>query len=195
MRAYAEETNRLNRERRRSAETNRRELAETAKAIAEIVRVIEQGGWHRALSERLTELETRQDSLRAARRYPAGRSRPSSRHRRNLQAQNRVFDRNAFPTRPRARSRRHHSRDHRPRCGHPRRETRQPQHHPGVRAWHHPRLDRSQRKTRLKTQDRHHSTPFVGLGRCPGLSRASATFSFYWILVDPRHKATAVRFK
>jgi hypothetical protein len=63
VRAYAEETNRLNRDRRHSAEANRRELGETAKAIAEIVRVIEQGGWHRALSERLAELETRQDSL------------------------------------------------------------------------------------------------------------------------------------
>ena len=65
MRAYAEETNRLNRERRNSAETTRRELAETEKAIAEIVRVIEQGGWHRALSDRRTELEARQDSLTA----------------------------------------------------------------------------------------------------------------------------------
>lgn len=66
VRAYAEETNRLNRDRRSSAEANRRELADAAKAIAEIVRVIEQGGWHRALSERLTELETRQDSLTAS---------------------------------------------------------------------------------------------------------------------------------
>ncbi|CAH0340473.1 zinc ribbon domain-containing protein [Rhizobium sp. CECT 9324] len=65
MRAYAEETNRLNRERRISAEANRRKLAEAAKAIAEIVRVIEQGGWHRALSDRLTELEAKQDSLTA----------------------------------------------------------------------------------------------------------------------------------
>lgn len=65
MRAYAEETNRLNRERRNSADAIRKELAETAKAIAEIVRVIEQGGYHRALSDRLTELETRQDSLTA----------------------------------------------------------------------------------------------------------------------------------
>ena len=40
-------------------------FAEAAKAIAEIVRVIEQGGWHRALSDRLTELEAKQDSLTA----------------------------------------------------------------------------------------------------------------------------------
>lgn len=65
MRAYAEETNRLNRERRAAAETTRRESVETAKAIAEIVRVIEQGGWHRALSDRLTELEAKQDTLTA----------------------------------------------------------------------------------------------------------------------------------
>ncbi|HEY0234355.1 MAG TPA: recombinase family protein, partial [Afipia sp.] len=65
MRAYTEETNRLNRDRRNTADATRRELAETAKAIAEIVRVIEQGGWHRALSDRLTELEARQDSLTA----------------------------------------------------------------------------------------------------------------------------------
>lgn len=65
VRAYAQETNRLNRERRSTAEATRRELAETVKAIAEIVRVIEQGGWHRALSDRLTELETKQDSLTA----------------------------------------------------------------------------------------------------------------------------------
>lgn len=44
MRAYAQETNRLNRERRTSGETTRRALAYTEKAILEIVRVIEQGG-------------------------------------------------------------------------------------------------------------------------------------------------------
>jgi len=65
MRAYAQETNRLNRERRTSGETTRRELADTEKAINEIVRVIEQGGYHRALSARLTELEARQDELNA----------------------------------------------------------------------------------------------------------------------------------
>lgn len=65
MRACAEETNRLNRERRNSADAARKELAETAKAIAEIVRVIEQGGYHRALSDRLTELDAKQDNLTA----------------------------------------------------------------------------------------------------------------------------------
>jgi hypothetical protein len=47
------------------AEDARRDLAETIKAIAEIVRVIERGRWHRALSDRLTELETKRDSLTA----------------------------------------------------------------------------------------------------------------------------------
>jgi site-specific DNA recombinase len=65
MRAYTQETNRLNRQRRSSEESVRQELAETNKAIAEIVRVIEQGGWHRALSDRLTELEAKQDSFTA----------------------------------------------------------------------------------------------------------------------------------
>jgi site-specific DNA recombinase len=47
MRAYAQETNRLNRQRRSSSESTRPELAEDAKAIAKIVRVIGQCGWHR----------------------------------------------------------------------------------------------------------------------------------------------------
>ena len=63
IRAYTHKTNRLNRQRRSSSESTRRDLAEAAKAIAEIVRVIEQGGWHHALSDRLTELEAKQDSL------------------------------------------------------------------------------------------------------------------------------------
>ena len=54
MRAYTQETDRFN-----------RQLAEAAKAIAKIVRVVEQYSWHRALSDRLTELEAKQDSLAA----------------------------------------------------------------------------------------------------------------------------------
>jgi hypothetical protein len=65
MRAYAEETNRLNRERRTSGEATRRDLAGTERAIKEIVHAIEQGGFHRALLDRLTELETRQADLSA----------------------------------------------------------------------------------------------------------------------------------
>lgn len=63
IRAYVQETNRLNREHRTSADTTRRELADTEKAIKEIVHVIEQGQYQRALSARLTELEARQDEL------------------------------------------------------------------------------------------------------------------------------------
>jgi len=64
MRANAEET-RLNCERRQSAEATRRELAETDKAIKEIVGIIEKGGWYRALTDRLGEIEKRQDQLTA----------------------------------------------------------------------------------------------------------------------------------
>ena len=63
MRAFAEETNRLNRERRSSGESNRRELEQTETTIREIVAVIEQGGFHRALLNRLTVLETKQSAL------------------------------------------------------------------------------------------------------------------------------------
>ncbi|MDF2811492.1 MAG: Resolvase domain protein [Microvirga sp.] len=63
MRAFAEETNRLNRERRTSGETDRRDLEKTEAAIREIVGVIEQGGFHRALLDRLTVLETKQAAL------------------------------------------------------------------------------------------------------------------------------------
>ena len=54
MRAYMQETDRFN-----------RQLAEATKAIAKIVRVVAQYGWHRALSDRRTELEAKQDSLTA----------------------------------------------------------------------------------------------------------------------------------
>ncbi|RTM01729.1 recombinase family protein [Ancylobacter aquaticus] len=63
MRAFAEETNRLNRERRSSGETDRRELEKTDAAIREIVAVIEQGGFYRALLDRLTVLESKQAAL------------------------------------------------------------------------------------------------------------------------------------
>ena len=48
MRACTQETNRLNRQRRSSSESTRPELAEDAKTIAKIVRVIGQCGWHPA---------------------------------------------------------------------------------------------------------------------------------------------------
>ena len=64
MRAYAEETNRLNRERRANGESDRKELTRVEKKIADIVAAIEDGGYTRALTDRLRELEARQDELR-----------------------------------------------------------------------------------------------------------------------------------
>ena len=63
MRAYAEETNRLNRERRASGASDRKELADIGKKIAAMVAAIEDGGYVRGMSDRLRELEARQDEL------------------------------------------------------------------------------------------------------------------------------------
>ena len=65
MRAYAEETNRLNRERRASGASDRRELAAIGKKIAAMISAIEDGGYVRGMSDRLRELEARQDELTA----------------------------------------------------------------------------------------------------------------------------------
>ena len=63
MKAYVEETNRLNRERRASGATDRKELAEIEKRIASMIAAIEEGGYVRGMSDRLRELEARQDEL------------------------------------------------------------------------------------------------------------------------------------
>ncbi len=63
MRAYVEETNRLNRERRASGEADRKTLAQIEKKLQEIVAVIEDGGYSRALADRLRKLEAEQDEL------------------------------------------------------------------------------------------------------------------------------------
>ena len=63
MRAYAEETNRLNRERRAGGEADRKALADVEKKLKEIVTVIEDGGYSRPLMTRLRELEAKQDEL------------------------------------------------------------------------------------------------------------------------------------
>ena len=63
MRAYAGETNRINRERRASAVSDRKELAEVEKKIASMIAVIEDGGYVRGGVDRLRELEARQDEL------------------------------------------------------------------------------------------------------------------------------------
>ncbi len=63
IRAYAEKTNRLNRERRASAAGDRRELAAIEKKIATMIAAIEDGGYVRGMSDRLRELEARQVEL------------------------------------------------------------------------------------------------------------------------------------
>jgi len=63
MRAYAEETNRLNRDRRSSGDADRKALADVEKKLKEIVAAIEDGGYSRPLMGRLRELEAKQDEL------------------------------------------------------------------------------------------------------------------------------------
>jgi site-specific DNA recombinase len=63
MRAYAEETNRLNRERRAGSDADRKALADVEKKLKEIVTAIEDGGYSRPLMMRLRELESKQDEL------------------------------------------------------------------------------------------------------------------------------------
>ena len=63
MQAYAEETNRLNRERRASGATDRKELADIEKKIATMLDVIEDGGYARGMMDRMRELEARQDEI------------------------------------------------------------------------------------------------------------------------------------
>ena len=63
MRAWAEETNRINRERRASGASDRNELARVEKKFAAMIAVIEDGGYVRGMVDRLRELEARQDEL------------------------------------------------------------------------------------------------------------------------------------
>src|SRR5712692_3112475 len=63
MRAYAEETNRLNRERRASGEGNRSELAKIHRTLKQMLSAIEEGGHTRGMTERMRELEAREDVL------------------------------------------------------------------------------------------------------------------------------------
>jgi DNA invertase Pin-like site-specific DNA recombinase len=64
MRAYAEEMNRLNRERRASVDSDRRALADVERKIKDVVTVIENGGYKPALLDRLDELELQRGRLR-----------------------------------------------------------------------------------------------------------------------------------
>ncbi len=63
MKAYAEETNRLNRERRASGASDRKELAEIEKKIEAMISAIEEGGYVRGMMDHMRELEARQDAL------------------------------------------------------------------------------------------------------------------------------------
>jgi len=63
MRTYAEETNRLNRERRAGSEADRKALADVEKKLKEIVTAIEDGGYSRPLMVRLRELEAKRNEL------------------------------------------------------------------------------------------------------------------------------------
>jgi site-specific DNA recombinase len=63
MRAYAEETNRLNAERRATLAADHAELAAIPQKITEIITMIEEGGGTRAMVDQLRELEAREDEL------------------------------------------------------------------------------------------------------------------------------------
>ena len=63
MRTYAEETNQIDRERRASGASDRKELAVVEKKIASMIAVIEDRGYVRGMVKRLLELEARQDEL------------------------------------------------------------------------------------------------------------------------------------
>ena len=63
MRGYAEETNRLNRERRSNGDTWKAELAKAEKQIAQIVEAIADGMYHPSMKEKMTRLEARKAEL------------------------------------------------------------------------------------------------------------------------------------
>ena len=63
IRAYVEDANRLNRERRAVGEADCAALAEVEEKIAEIVTAIEDGGYTRSMTDRLRKLEAEQDAL------------------------------------------------------------------------------------------------------------------------------------
>jgi site-specific DNA recombinase len=65
MRAYAEETNRLNRERSTNSDGWRMELAKTEKAITGIIAAIEEGLYQPSMKSRMEELERQKADLTA----------------------------------------------------------------------------------------------------------------------------------
>ena len=64
MRAYVEEINRLNRERRVNGEGYRSELAKIQRTLKQMLSVIEEGNYTRGMTERMRELEAREDLLK-----------------------------------------------------------------------------------------------------------------------------------
>ncbi len=65
MRAYAEEINRLNRTRRASGAGHRTELARIGRTLKSMLQVIEDGGYTRGMTDRMRDLEAREDELKA----------------------------------------------------------------------------------------------------------------------------------
>ncbi len=65
IRAYVEESNRLNHQRRATESSDKAELVKVQKAIAGLVEMAEQGGGSRTLVDRLLALEAKEDVLRA----------------------------------------------------------------------------------------------------------------------------------
>lgn len=65
MRAYAQETNRLNREQRSNGEAWRTELGKVEKQIARIVEAIADGMYHPSMKQKMTALEARKHDLTA----------------------------------------------------------------------------------------------------------------------------------
>ncbi|MFT0891214.1 hypothetical protein [Pseudochelatococcus sp. G4_1912] len=63
MRAYAEETNRLNRERRSNGDSWKAELVKIEKQIAQIVEAIADGMYHPSMKDKMTGLEARKGEL------------------------------------------------------------------------------------------------------------------------------------
>ena len=64
VRAWADEINRLNRERSVAGEANRKELAEIEKKMATMISAIEDGGYVKGMIDRLREMEVRQEELK-----------------------------------------------------------------------------------------------------------------------------------
>ena len=74
MRAYAEEVNRLNRERRASGDTWRAELAKVERQIQGMVEAIKEGMFQRTMIAAMDALEARKEELALPRPPPPPRT-------------------------------------------------------------------------------------------------------------------------